>query len=144
MLLPCLRVVLRIFYSLNWLDLPEYFEDHMQEWMALHLKYLKYKNALVEDDAEVRAARWAGTGAQPCVTPERAQEDEPGPVERVRAAVVQNISHYAQKYDEDFEPFFATFSNVRLAAKPVGPVLALCALADAPPLRRARPCGSCW
>ena len=30
-----LRTLSRIFFSLNWQDLPEYFEDHIQEWMNL-------------------------------------------------------------------------------------------------------------
>ncbi len=32
-LLEMLRLCSRIFFSLNWQDLPEFFEDHMSEWM---------------------------------------------------------------------------------------------------------------
>ncbi len=32
-LLEMLRLCCRIFFSLNWQDLPEFFEDHMSEWM---------------------------------------------------------------------------------------------------------------
>jgi exportin-2 (importin alpha re-exporter) len=37
-----LQLMARIFYSLNWQDLPEFFEDHMDEWMAEFGKYLSY------------------------------------------------------------------------------------------------------
>ena len=33
-LFSCLRLICRIFYSLNYLMLPMVFEDHMQEWMV--------------------------------------------------------------------------------------------------------------
>jgi exportin-2 (importin alpha re-exporter) len=32
------------FQSLNTVDLPEYFEDHIKEWMALFKKYLLFAN----------------------------------------------------------------------------------------------------
>ena len=35
-------------------DLPEYFEDHMAEWMGGFAKLLEYKNdALVDEDEEM-------------------------------------------------------------------------------------------
>ena len=53
--LQALRSINRIFYSLNYQDLPEYFEDHMGEWMAGFAKLLEYKNAvLVDDDEEMQ------------------------------------------------------------------------------------------
>ncbi len=32
--LSALLLLARMFYSLNWQDLPEYFEDHMSEWFG--------------------------------------------------------------------------------------------------------------
>ena len=56
--LQALRSINRIFYSLNYQDLPEYFEDHMGEWMAGFAKLLEYKNAnLVDDDEEMRPGK---------------------------------------------------------------------------------------
>lgn len=83
-----LTLMLNIFFSLSWIDLPEYFEDHLSEWMTHHLKYLEYANPLLEDADE---------------------EDEPGPLERLRTAVLANLNLYAEKHDEEFEPFFPTF-----------------------------------
>jgi hypothetical protein len=34
-MMSALRTMARIFFSLNWQDLPEYFEDHMAEWMEV-------------------------------------------------------------------------------------------------------------
>ena len=39
--LESLRLICRIWFSLNWLDLPEYFEDHMKEWMDEFAKFLR-------------------------------------------------------------------------------------------------------
>ena len=40
----------RIFFSLNWQDIPEFFEDNIAIWMTEFMKYLTYKNVLVEDN----------------------------------------------------------------------------------------------
>ena len=42
----------RIFYSLNWQEIPEYFEDHIKEWMGQFHKYLTYENPLLVDASE--------------------------------------------------------------------------------------------
>jgi exportin-2 (importin alpha re-exporter) len=33
----------KIFFSLNFVDLPKYFEDHMEEWMRMFLTFLSYQ-----------------------------------------------------------------------------------------------------
>ena len=50
--LEALRSINRIFYSLNYQDLPEYFEDHMKEWMMGFAKLLEYKNPILVDEDE--------------------------------------------------------------------------------------------
>lgn len=53
--LSALRSINRIFYSLNYQDLPEYFEDNMGAWMAGFAKLLEYKNpVLVDEDEEMQ------------------------------------------------------------------------------------------
>eukprot|EP01138_Halocafeteria_seosinensis_P008166 gb/GECG01008346.1/.p1 GENE.gb/GECG01008346.1/~~gb/GECG01008346.1/.p1 ORF type:complete len:1015 (+),score=119.70 gb/GECG01008346.1/:1-3045(+) len=86
-----LRVMARIFYSLNWITIPEYFEDHMKEWMTEFQKFLQYANPLLEDPDE---------------------PNEPGPIESLQAAILQNIHLYNEKYDEEFAPYFRTFVEV--------------------------------
>lgn len=40
---------------------------------------------------------------------DKEEEDEAGPVERLQAAVVENINLYSDKYDEEFETYFPKF-----------------------------------
>lgn len=79
--LEALRTMSRIFFSLNYQDLPEFFEDHMQEWMTEFSKYLIYKNPVVTDDDE---------------------DTEPGPIDKLQAAIIENLELYT---DKDEEPF---------------------------------------
>lgn len=47
-MMEALRSIQRIFYSLNYHDIPEYFEDHMGEWMPVMLSFLSYENAILQ------------------------------------------------------------------------------------------------
>ena len=38
----------KVFYSLNVVDLPEYYEDHMQEWFQGFQMLLKYNNPALD------------------------------------------------------------------------------------------------
>ena len=89
--LESLRIMNRIFYSLNYQDLPEFFEDHIQEWMGQFSKYLQYSN--------------------PCVTDE-SEEIEPGPIDKLQAAIIQNLDLYASKDEEVFLPFLPDFTTL--------------------------------
>jgi len=86
-----LRSMCRIFYSLNWQDLPEYFEDHMKEWMGEFGKYLQYRNPVLVDPDE---------------------EDEPSPIDVLQAAIVENLNLYANKDEEPFLPFLPDFTSL--------------------------------
>ena len=81
----------RIFYSLNNQDIPEFFEDNMALWMEDFAKYLIYQNNLITDPNE---------------------EDEPGVIERVQAAVIENLNLYASKYEEEFAPHLPRFTQL--------------------------------
>jgi exportin-2 (importin alpha re-exporter) len=87
-LTKALNCVCSIFYLLNKLDLPEYFEDHLNEWMQLFHKYLIANNPVI----------MAPPG-----------DVEEGPLEALQSQVLECVELYAQKYDEEFEPFFLTF-----------------------------------
>lgn len=86
-----LRSMCRIFFSLNFQDLPEFFEDHMKDWMEEFAKYLQYKNPLLVDETE---------------------EDEPSPLDRLQAAIVENLKMYADKDEEPFIPFLPNFTSL--------------------------------
>jgi len=84
------RFCCRIFYSLNWQTIPEYFEDHQKEWMGEFLKFLTI---------------------DPATSPFRTYDDEenPSPLERVQTAIFENVELYVQKYSNEFQPFLAGF-----------------------------------
>ncbi|CAN1157150.1 CAS [Linum perenne] len=81
------RLCCRIFYSLNFQELPEYFEDHMSEWMTEFKKYL--------------------TSTYPAL-----ENSEPGVAvaDDLRAAVCDNISLYMEKNEEEFQPYLNDFA----------------------------------
>lgn len=84
------RLMSRIFFSLNWQDLPEFFEDHLNEWMTEFSKFLQYKNPLLVNDQE---------------------ESEPGPIEALQTAIVENLNLYATKYEDEFMPYLGPFTQ---------------------------------
>lgn len=87
-LLGCLRLACVVFHELNWIDLPEFFEDKIAAWMAHFHRYLSLNDARIKSGDD---------------------EGEEGPLEALQAAVLDCVALYADKYDEEFEPFFATF-----------------------------------
>nr|GEX51973.1 exportin-2 [Tanacetum cinerariifolium] len=81
------RLCCRIFYSLNFLDLPEFFKDYADEWMDHFKNYLTYP--VVED-----------IGA-----------DGLALVDGLRAAVCDYISHYMEKEEELFQMYLRWFAD---------------------------------
>ncbi|KAH8061548.1 hypothetical protein JL722_4179 [Aureococcus anophagefferens] len=92
--LESLRLACRVFFSLNWQDLPEFFEDHMAPWMGAFQEFLAYEAPGAAADDE---------------------DDDEGPVERLQAAAENgagkesNASLYAHKYEEEFQPHLPQF-----------------------------------
>ena len=101
--LAALRSICRIFYSLNYQDLPEYFEDHMNEWMLGFAKLLEYNNPLLVDEDE---------------------ELQPGPIDLLQSAVVENLYLYGNKDEEPFLPYLPQFTalvwNLLMTVTPYG------------------------
>ncbi|KAF5733505.1 Exportin-2 -like protein [Tripterygium wilfordii] len=81
------RLCCRIFYSLNFQDLPEFFEDHMNEWMGEFRKYLTKNYPALETSGDGLAL-----------------------VDEVRAAVCENISLYMEKNEEEFKGYLNEFA----------------------------------
>ena len=90
-ILHAIRTMCRIFFSLNWQDLPEFFEDSIAEWMRLFDTLLKYENALLVDANE---------------------EDEPSAIDLVQQAVVENLNLYAEKYEDEFKAYLESFTQI--------------------------------
>ncbi len=81
-----LVLITKIFYCLNYQDLPEFFEDNMKIWMPRFLELLTLDNKLMQTD-----------------------DDEPGVLEELRSQICDNIGLYAHKYEEEFQPYMQQF-----------------------------------
>jgi exportin-2 (importin alpha re-exporter) len=82
-----LELMCKVFYSLNSQDLPEFFEDNMNTWMTTFHELL--------------------TTDVPCL--KTSDDDEAGIMEMLRSQISDNITLYAQKYDEEFAPYMQQF-----------------------------------
>ncbi|CAE7906215.1 cse1l, partial [Symbiodinium sp. KB8] len=78
----------RIFYCLNYIELPEFFLENMQTWVAMFLHFLSYSNAALEDPDELMV---------------------PGPVETLQTEIMACMALYAEKFDDDFEEHIPKF-----------------------------------
>ena len=77
----CMNSMMRIYFSLIYQDLPEFFEDHMAVIMAVLAKFLQYDNHLLVDLDE---------------------ETEPSPIDVLQSSIVDILNHYADKDEECF------------------------------------------
>eukprot|EP00039_Didymoeca_costata_P022455 m.4556 g.4556 ORF g.4556 m.4556 type:complete len:965 (-) comp3015_c0_seq1:58-2952(-) len=83
-----LRFISKLFYSLNFQDLPEFFEDNMKDWFTGFSFLLSYP-------------------AVPGLA--STDEDKPGIIEELKTQIVENVEIYATKYDEEFQPYVGDF-----------------------------------
>ncbi|CAG8634271.1 1770_t:CDS:10 [Funneliformis caledonium] len=75
-----LLLLLKLFYDLNWQDLPPFFEDNAEECMSFLHKYLIYSNPLLNST----------------------NDEEAGSLEKVKAITCEICALYATKYEEVF------------------------------------------
>jgi len=87
-LLEALRLCSRVFFSLNWQDLPEFFEDNMASWMPAFERYAHLELPLLRSD-----------------------DDDAVPLERLQASIVENVSLYASKYEDEFAGYLPKFTS---------------------------------
>eukprot|EP00026_Physarum_polycephalum_P001434 Phypoly_transcript_01435.p1 GENE.Phypoly_transcript_01435~~Phypoly_transcript_01435.p1 ORF type:complete len:984 (+),score=185.73 Phypoly_transcript_01435:58-3009(+) len=80
------NLLCKIFYSLNAVDLPEYFEDNMASFMDAFRKFLHFQTTF------------------PALL-EGAKEDSPGLLHKIQANVCNNLNLYIEKYEEEVKPF---------------------------------------
>jgi exportin-2 (importin alpha re-exporter) len=81
------RLCCRIFYSLNYQDLPEFFENNMDQWMSEFKDILTAKFPTLEDSGV----------------------DGLNLVDGLRSAVCENISLYMEKEEELFQKYLSGF-----------------------------------
>ena len=79
-LLETVLILVKLFWSMNCQDLPEFFEDHMEEFMGLFHKYLIYENTSLPHDVE-----------------------DPGSLEKIKSTICEIIDMYASRYESDFK-----------------------------------------
>ncbi|KAL1925152.1 uncharacterized protein VTP21DRAFT_35 [Calcarisporiella thermophila] len=72
--------LVKIFYDLNCQDIPEYFEDHMEEFMAILYRYLTYKNPILESE----------------------DEEDAGILEKIKAGICEIVEMYVTRYEDVF------------------------------------------
>lgn len=83
-----LLLLVQIYYDFNCQDIPEFFEDHMNELMAIIHKYLVYENGLLkyhDNDEEVNV------------------------LIKVKTSIVELLSLYITRYADVFQPLIQTF-----------------------------------
>eukprot|EP00761_Pharyngomonas_kirbyi_P014201 gb/GECH01014231.1/.p1 GENE.gb/GECH01014231.1/~~gb/GECH01014231.1/.p1 ORF type:complete len:972 (+),score=173.25 gb/GECH01014231.1/:1-2916(+) len=89
-LVNVLLLLLKIFYSLNWQTIPEWFEDHRHDFFPPMQRLLSWDNPIVDDPDE---------------------EDDPTPLVEVKRVVCEIITLYMQKYEEEFEEYYEEFAK---------------------------------
>ncbi|KAG7209545.1 hypothetical protein KM043_015625 [Ampulex compressa] len=82
-----LVILCKVFYSLNFQDLPEFFEDNMAVWMS------NFHTLLNTDVPSLQTS----------------DEEEAGVIEQLKSQVCDNVGLYAQKYDEEFQVYLPEF-----------------------------------
>lgn len=83
-LLENLLLLVKIYYDLNCQDIPEFFEDHLDEGINILLKYLKFHSALIEDVEE---------------------DEETDLVIQVKINICDLIQLYTTRYEEEFKKY---------------------------------------
>ena len=73
-----------IFQLMHSVDIPEYYEDHANEWFAGFIALLKIP------------------------APPAKSDDDPTPLDKLKSQLCENLALFADKFQEQFEPFVAT------------------------------------
>ncbi|CAK9858088.1 unnamed protein product [Sphagnum jensenii] len=87
--LECQRLSCCIFYSLNFQELPEVFENHMAEWMGEFHKYLIYTNPLIQETNREKSSI----------------------IDELKAAICENINLYMEKNEEEFQGYLGQLAT---------------------------------
>lgn len=86
-LLRTLDLLVKIFYDLNCQDIPEFFEDNLNDLFKVIYEYLVYFNPAIETD----------------------DDDESGPLEAVKSSICELLKLYTFRYIDVFGPLISKF-----------------------------------
>ncbi|CAD5226159.1 unnamed protein product [Bursaphelenchus okinawaensis] len=89
--LEILLLLSKIYYSLIWQDLPEFFEDHLEEWMSGYLKLLSLKLPNYES---------------------RSDDTEPNHLDNIKRVICDIAKLYSQRFEEEFMPYIMKFIEI--------------------------------
>ena len=87
-----LSLVLDLFLSLSSQDIPEYFEDHLADWMVPFQSLLTHTPPT----------------AQPLISTRSVADDESLP-DHCKSSICDILHLYAARYEEQFNPYVATY-----------------------------------
>lgn len=85
----CIEYLTEIFYTLNCVNLPGFFEENITDFMNIFDKILNYHNQLIDD----------------------VSESKPDVLIRVKTVICETLNIYMEKYLEEFEPFVDGFAK---------------------------------
>lgn len=80
-------LITKIFYSLNYQDLPEFFEDNMELWLT------HFHNLLIKEIPALLSTNDYSAGV----------------LEQIKSQICSNVTMYAEKYEEEFSRFLPNF-----------------------------------
>ncbi|POW09302.1 hypothetical protein PSHT_09204 [Puccinia striiformis] len=83
-----LLLMIQIYYDLNCQDIPEYFEDHLTEFMNLLHKYLTWDIPYLVSEQQAEA--------------DDEEEGEAGDLEKIRAGICEVVELYSLRYLDVF------------------------------------------
>ena len=92
-LFQTLNLIVKISFDLNCHDLSPAFEDNLASIMEVFHTYLTYSNPLLVTD----------------------DDDEAGPMERVKSGICELLQLFAYKYNDDFEDILPKFAEPTIA-----------------------------
>ncbi|CAD5230408.1 unnamed protein product [Bursaphelenchus xylophilus] len=89
--LEVLLLLSKIYYSLIWQDLPEFFEDHLEEWMTGYLRLLALKLPTYEA---------------------RSDSTEPNNLDNLKRVICDIAKLFSQRFEEEFLPYIMKFIEI--------------------------------
>jgi exportin-2 (importin alpha re-exporter) len=89
LLLEVANLCTKLFYDLTFVDLPEFFEDHMKEWMTGFLHSIQFTSKLPALNGP--------------------DHDTPGTAQKLQKNVCMALTLFSTKYDEEFSQYLQGF-----------------------------------
>ncbi|KAI9320966.1 armadillo-type protein [Dichotomocladium elegans] len=106
-----LILLIKIYYDLNCQDFPEFFENNLPQFMEFFKNYLVYNNQLLDNNV-CCAEQWNPFNSGSDLAGDLQDDEEAGPLERIKTGICEVLELYTQKYHEDFPQMVEFFPLV--------------------------------